>query len=263
LLLEGVNFPQLQQEVGPEIELRRMVVENTSYLDWYYGLRRLFRMGANPDVVVVMLNPTQLTSASFDGDYSAHLLVDHGDLLAFSRDIAADHNEISSLVLANFSAFYGTRTEIRSWLLGKYLPGLHHLLRPIAVAAKAEDLTNMASQRLSQLQDLCAQHSAELVVVLPPARLNLGAEAVLQAAAANEVKILSPIAPGGLPSSDFSDNFHLNARGAGKFTPALAVGLRQILWPSAVGQTRKSVSPAAANIHRQEPTMRRTASAPI
>lgn len=58
LLLEGVDFPQLQQDVGPEFSLRRLVVEGTFYLDWYYGLRRMFASGARPNVVVLVLNPT-------------------------------------------------------------------------------------------------------------------------------------------------------------------------------------------------------------
>src|SRR5215510_412006 len=69
LLLEGVNFPQLQQSVGPGYELRRLAVENTAYLDWYYGLRHIFRIGSRPDVVALFLNPIQLTSATMNGDY--------------------------------------------------------------------------------------------------------------------------------------------------------------------------------------------------
>lgn len=229
LLLEGVDFPALQQDVGPAIDLRRMVVENTFYLDWYYGLRHIFRAGARPDVVVVVLNPTQISSSSFNGDYSAHLLVDRRDLWDFAKDTAADRNAMSSLALANLSFFYGTRTEIRTWILGNILPGLPHLFHSTPTVPKAQAFAAVAAQRTAQLRDLCTQHGAELVIVLPPARLNTGADVILQAAAANGVKVLSPIAPGVLPSSDYSDNFHLNSSGAGKFTPALASGLRQVL----------------------------------
>jgi len=48
LLLEGVEFPGLSRDLRPEIEARRFVVDNTSYLDWYYGIRSLLRRGARP-----------------------------------------------------------------------------------------------------------------------------------------------------------------------------------------------------------------------
>lgn len=228
LLLEGVNFPQLQKDFDPRFELQRTVIENTFYLDWYYALRRMFRLGARPDIVVVMLNPIQLTSPAFDGDYSAHLLVDRRDLLSFARDVEADRNATSSLLLANLSSFYGTRTEIRSWILGHILPGLPQLFHSGA-APRPTVLPELASQRIAQLREVCEQHGTQLVLVLPPARLSSGVDVVTQAATANRVNLLLPIAPGVLPSSDYSDNFHLNSSGAGKFTPALAAGLRQVL----------------------------------
>jgi hypothetical protein len=247
LLLEGVNFPQLKQEVGSDVDLRRTVIENTSYLDWYYGLRRMFRSGAQPDVVVVMLNPIQLTATSVNGDYSAHFLVDHEDVLKFARDIAADRNTISSLALANFSFFYGTRAEIRTWIVGQLLPAAPHLFQPRATTPRAAVVGAVAGQRMLQLRDLCTQHGADLVVVLPPARQATGVDVILQAAAENAVKLLLPIAPGELPSSDYSDNFHLNSRGAGKFTPALAVGLRRVVSQSGnPGTVMASVSPSSA-----------------
>jgi len=250
LLLHGVNFSRLQQAVGTGIELRRMVVENTFYLDWYYGLRHIFKMGAQPDFVVLVLNPIQLTSSAIDGDYTVHFLVDRQDLTGLARDIHADRNQMSSLALANLSSFYGSRAEIRTWVLGKILPGFPRLFH-VAPAAPMIGFRELATQRLIQLHQLCAHHGAELVVVLPPARKDSGVGVVLQAAAANAVKILLPLAPGVLPPSDYSDNFHLNAEGAEKFTPALAAGLKQVLLQSAADRTQAaSVRPAAAGTLR-------------
>jgi hypothetical protein len=229
LLLEDVNFPVLQQDIGPGIDMRRVVVENTFYLDWYYGLRKLFRHGAQPDIVVVVLNPLQLTSPIFDGGYSAHFLMDGRDLLNLAKDNGADRNEISEMALEHVSTFYGTRTEIRTWLLDKLLPQLPNLFRSKPVLPKPLGLNELASRRLAQLRDLCAEHGSRLVVVLPPARLNSGLDIILPAAEANSVSLLLPINPGVLPSSDYSDNFHLNSHGARKFTPALADALKQML----------------------------------
>ena len=245
LLLEGVNFPQLLKAVSPELEPRRLVVENTFYLDWYYGLRRIFKMGAQPDIVVLMLNPIQLTAPAFNGDYSAHLLVDRGDLLEFAKNTGADRNETSTLAMANLSFFYGSRAEIRTWILGKLLPGVGNLFRPPVGSQKSDVSEQLAAERLVRLRDLCSSHGSDLVIVLPPARLGIGVTEVLQAASASGVKVLLPIAPGVLPASDYSDNFHLNGDGANRFTPVLATKLSE-LWRtggSSTGNSALSSSP--------------------
>src|SRR5438552_6110208 len=54
LLDEGVRFERVRDGLRQEWDARRFVVENTSYYDWYYGLKRLFREGARPDIVIVV-----------------------------------------------------------------------------------------------------------------------------------------------------------------------------------------------------------------
>jgi hypothetical protein len=234
LLLEGVNFPALQQDVGPTLQLQRTVVEGTFYLDWYYGLRRLFDVGARPDAVVLVLNPVQLTSHAIGSDYTAHFMVDRKDLFRFALDVGADRNRLSSLVLSNFSFFYGARAEIRNWILGQLLPDLPRLSRGLRHDQKPADpasLQELAIERLTQLHELCQQHSANLVFVIPPANEDLGATAIARQATAQGIQVIMPIAPGELPATDYSDGFHLNFVGAGKFTPELALGLKQVLQP--------------------------------
>lgn len=230
LLLEGVDFPQLQRSIGPDFQLRRTAFENTYYLDWYYGLRHIFKTGSRPDVVVLMMNPIQLTSSAVIGDYSVHFLVDRDDLVSYSKDVKAGRNEMSSLVLDKWSAFYGTRAQIRTYIVDRILPGFPGLLRRDAVASVIRESSgDLAGQRLIQLTQLCAKNGADLVFVLPPATQGLGTQEVLSAARANDINMLIPIMPGVLPASDFSDNFHLNGRGSAQFTPLLASSLREVL----------------------------------
>lgn len=232
LLLQGVNFPQLQQEVGPQIELHRSVFENTFYFDWYYGLRRMFRAGARPNIVALVLSPGQLTSNAIDGDYSALMMVDHKDLLRFANDIGADHNRMSVLALDNISYFFGARAEIRSWILGKLLPDLPVLTQHFHYKGSAPETSAMeeiASQRLSQLRRLGQRYGVNLILVLPPSIQDEGTAAVLKSASSLGMSVLDPISPGSLPASDYSDGFHLNAQGAFRFTPALAATLRGLV----------------------------------
>jgi hypothetical protein len=256
LLLEGVDFQQLQREIGSEMDLHRAVVEGTFYLDWYYGLRRLFAAGAQPDAVVLVLNPIQLTSGAVGGDYTAHFLVDRRDILQFAKETGADRNRTSSLALANLSFFYGARAEIRNWVLGRILPdlpALTHGLQSVPRGLTGDILRDVATQRLERLRQLCQDHGAELVFVIPPSNEDMGAAAVSEAAALHGVQVVIPIAPGVLPLSDYSDRFHLNPNGASKFTPALASELRQVLLTSNGNRTQTALSDradAGISLHR-------------
>jgi len=230
LLLRGVDVSQLQRATLPDLQIRRFVIENTFYLDWYYGLRRLFKQGSHPNFVALVLSPFQLASDSMNGDYSVHLLVDGGDLPEVAKVTGADRNRISSLMLSHYSEFYGTRSEIRSWILGRMVGDVSDLFRPSETVLKTREFPEgIVAERLLQLQQLCAAQGVGLILVLPPAKRDYGVSAVVQLSARDNIKMLLPVAPGALASSDFSDNVHLNNRGAEKFTPALAAGLKVIV----------------------------------
>jgi len=206
-------------------------------------LSHMFRMGAAPDVVVLVLNPIQLTSRAIDGDYSAHFLVDRRDLTSLANDIGADRDKMSSLALANVSFFYATRAEIRTWILGRILPDLPsftHLLYVAPTLPSGNAFPRTATQRLIQLRELCETYGVQVVLVIPPAVEDSGAATVLRAAKESGVKVLNPIGPAILPASDYSDNFHLNSRGAGKFTPALASALKETLLSAALQSKSRS-----------------------
>jgi hypothetical protein len=136
------------------------------------------------------------------------------------------------MALANISFFYGARAEIRNWVLGQIVPDLPTLTRTFRFAPKpaAGAITrDLGMQRLERLNQMCQEHGAELVFVIPPSNEDIGTSALAQAASTIDIRVLVPIAPGLLPPSDYSDRFHLSPNGASKFTPALAAGLRQVL----------------------------------
>jgi hypothetical protein len=252
LLLHGVDFPQLQQDIGMETELHRTVFENTSFFDWHYGLQRIFNAGAQPDVTVLVLSPAQLTSDAYNGDYSAHMLVDFRDLMRFAKDTRADRNRISVLALDNLSFFFGSRAEIRTWILGMLLPDLPVLTSHFRYQSKGEPPDNdavqeLATQRLNQLRSLCESHGTEFVLVVPPTIQDSGINAVLKAGASQGVPVLIPFPPGVLSSSDYSDEVHLNANGAMKFTRALAQSLKQSMPQDAAPAETASGSPTATH----------------
>lgn len=231
LLLHGVDFPELQRELGPEVELHRVVFEDTSYLDWFYGLNHIFRRGARPDVVVLLLSPVQLTDDATEGDYGAHMLVDHRDILAYARDVGADRNRTSVLALDNLSFFFGTRAEVRTWILGKLLPDLPRLTRYFRGNSDAPAYSipvEVATSRLARLRATCGRYGAAFVLTVPPTRTDSPADTrvVKTAGASLGVPVLVPVDEGVLPQSDYADLVHLNPHGAARFTPLFAGRLR-------------------------------------
>src|SRR2546430_7434355 len=53
LLMEGIDVDRLQELTSSKMRIYPIFLEATGYYDWLYGLERLFRQGARPQVVVL------------------------------------------------------------------------------------------------------------------------------------------------------------------------------------------------------------------
>ena len=94
------------------------------YYDWLYGLRRLYREGARPDIVVVMLGTGHWLSPTIRGDYSAQYLMSADDLPLVARDLGMHPTQATDLMFAGVSKFWGARAEMRNFVLGHLMPDL-------------------------------------------------------------------------------------------------------------------------------------------
>jgi len=234
LLKKGVVIPLLNEKLGPEYTVTRYVVEDTNYLDWYYGLRRLFRAGARPKAVILVLNARQLISPGVHGDIFASLLMDARDLLDVKRTVGSDNTAASNLLFANLSRFYGMRSEIHKAFLVHVLPDFPDLavkLRPATASLPPDgEIETKASERISQMSRLCAQNGSQFILVVPPSpAVRDGSSAVESAGNRAAVQVLVPFRPQELPDNLYADGFHLNYRGSLVFTQALSSRLRQTL----------------------------------
>jgi hypothetical protein len=234
LLKKGVIIPLLNEKLGPEYAVSRYVVEDTNYLDWYYGLRRLFSAGARPKAVILVLNARQLIAPGVHGDIFASLLMDTRDLLDVKRTVGGDNTVTSNLLFANVSHYYGMRSEIRKSFLVHLLPDFPELaakLRPATPAlAPDNEIEKISAERLRQISDLCGEYGAQFVFVVPPsAAARDGSGAVQSAGNRAAVEVVVPFQPQELPNSLYADGFHLNYRGSQVFTQALSSRLREKL----------------------------------
>ncbi len=233
LLLRGVDFQNLKGSLAPGIEVRRLVVEGTNYLDWYYGLRKLFAEGARPDVVVLNINAPQLITDAFRGDYSAYRLVSMGDLTHLARDAGLNLTQTTSLFFAR-SSFFGTRVEIRKFLLSSLMPGFQelqgHLTQPREWKFDPEFIVMHASQRLASLRALSQEYGATFIYLIPAElKPSTDDQALEEAGRQVSVQVLRPLAPGEAPAREFMDGFHLNPQGAARYTTALSPLLKRVV----------------------------------
>jgi hypothetical protein len=166
------------------------------------------------------------------GDYSAYYLFDARDLLLFAREAGLNNTETSALIFAHWSAFYGSRSTIRNYLLNAADPGyaraLHVLAQISPIFPPESEVIARSRIRLRALHELCRRNGSDFVLVAPPA-LSQEGELLLKAGALEHVDVDAPIALGALGPEFFQDRFHLNEKGAEVFTQALARDIRSRL----------------------------------
>lgn len=241
LLGEAIAFPDLRQSLVEHFDARRYFVDDTSYYDWYYGMRRIFAEGARPRTVVLMLSDLQLSMSRIRGDYSAYRLLRTADIPELARTLQLHPTEMAGLVVASQSAFYGLRGEIRKVLLGRLMPDLPRLMAMITKGRRGTPLDNatfypIARDRLAKLRALCEANGAGLIMLVPPLLHEPGDEVlygdrVLRAARESGVEILRPFPQGYFLPEHFRDGFHLNDTGRAMYTSRLTAELKQRIKP--------------------------------
>ena len=234
LLLDGVDRGSLKKELAPNYQVALLPVENTQFEDWYFGLRRLFAEGSRPSIVVICLSTRQMMSRATDGEYFAYYLMQSRDLLAVKRESQLDNTNTSAYLFANRSDWLGSRAQIRNWLLQEIMPNLEHLIgffpgKTPPMPAK-ELVIEAVLPHLRALNQICNSSGARLVVLVPPTLRNDDASADVQDSASREgIPVLVPLRPSDVTPDEFHDGFHLNPRGAARFTHRLATDLLQKL----------------------------------
>ena len=228
LFLEGVQVDRLQELTSKRLRIYPIFLEATGYYDWLYGLRRIFRLGARPQVVVVQLEANSLLWNRVRTEYSPMLFFDAPDLLHVSSDLGLGHTAESSLLLAHWSAFSSTHSIIRTQILRHTIPHFTDLFTLLIQAQRpttlGPDTEEVAEARLKTLRDLCEAHGAKMILLAPPVPSSENAvRKLISIAQGIGVSTLVPIDPNTLSARHYEpDVLHLNSEGAALFTYAIA-----------------------------------------
>lgn len=232
LLLEGVDFPELQRKVATEARVSRFIVENTGWLDWYYGIRRLLGEGSRPKAIALCLNSLQLVSSTIRGDYSSFYLFQTRDIPTVAQQAHYNLTRASGLVFAHYSRFFADRNNLRSFLLNRADPAYVGMMfqmttKPAPLPAGAE-IERVAETRLGELKTDCDRAGVKCILLIPPGS-TAGEKEISVAAGRVGVDVWVPIPQNALPQSEFTDGYHLNQHGATIFTEALAGYVKRLV----------------------------------
>ena len=231
-----VDGARVQQAVQSKWQVHRLVVLNTQYLDWYYGMRNLVREGEAPQVVALMLNAQQLLSNDIRGAYSAYRLFGAADSIRAGRDAGLHITEISGLVVGHFSGYYGLRLELRKFAFQKLVPDAEIMSVALVRGAvrRADptviDLSTEGARRIAALRALCNERKVRCLFLVPPEIHDSDARRQLvELAEAAGLEARRFDVGAAWPVSHFDvDRFHFSQVGADAYVEFLAQRLHEL-----------------------------------
>lgn len=238
LTWNDIDMDVLRQHLGATNEVCRWAVDDTNYLDWYYGLRRAIRHGARPKYVVIGGRSDHFLAEYVRGCFFAHYILDWRDLRELAARVGANPTALSNMVLAQVSAFYGSREEIFKRCLTAVVPSFPQLGRRMTWKGRKAPTPVLHSStllvgRLEDLRARCSECGAKLVLWIPPTPYeDKNAAWVAQAAAEENIPLILPLAPSpgaAWTERDFSDGYHMTTDAAKRLTGLLSERLELLL----------------------------------
>lgn len=229
LIREAVDMDVLRQQMGSQYDVHRLILESTGYPDWSLILPSLFQQGARPGYVVLTISPVQMNSHAPVFMETTHYLLTPREVIEQAR---REHGGASAYVmhfLEYASPYWGTRSSAQV-AFKDAIPGYRSML--FASATEKVGPQQFDPERMRDLADVCKQYNVKLLYVALPANNPNGdqdAAQIQQAAEANGVTYLRPVADDDLHGEDYTDFIHLSAQGKAKFMPVFVPSLLHAL----------------------------------
>lgn len=229
LTFSDIDLKVLESRTQGRYIIKRWAVDGTSFLDWYYGLQRIFSSGSRPSVVLIGARAGNLSDTRFRGYFFAHYILAWADVVSFLSEVKPTLTQASNLLIARCSALMGSREQIYKRAVGSAIPGFEALAVLLTRSRAGASLPSAAlvsspALRLQGVDALCRRHGARLVIWVPATPHQDSQAEVLNLHGSDRdlPDVLHPLRDGELTRSDYVDDLHMNSSGAAKFTEALS-----------------------------------------
>lgn len=255
LLIEGVQLDDLEHTLAPQCAVSRFAIEQTHYLDWYFGLRRLLEEGARPSVIVLTLATDQLASRFTLGESFARRQMSAVDFPMTVRRAKLDKTTASTYWFAHWSNWLADKGFIRQDVMILLVPNFRLLAARIADhgphVGDPAVLLEMAKERLPELHDLAQTYGVKIVLLVPPTLRQDHSQEVQDLGDKAGVQVWVLSAPGEFQPNLFSDGFHLNAQGSEIFTTRLADQIRRTIGSGAASNNSENAPLAPQDVRNK------------
>ncbi len=235
LLVAGVDVAALDAALRPDHRAARFAIEQTTYYDWYFGLRRLLNAGSRPEAVVLCFEPRHLLGNGVRDEIFGHYNMQLRDIFLVSEAVGLSPTETSELFFANVSDFWALRREVRKNLLGRLMPSFPSLAAMMTRTApvprrRLSELSSTGALRMAALRQEVERYGVRFVLALIPPVRREEAEVIRKGGLDQGVVVLTPVNDTDLQRSDFGpDGYHLSTHGRDTYTTALARDLATVL----------------------------------
>lgn len=235
LLLEGLDLPKAQVALASRYRVSRFVIEQTQYLDWYFGIRRLLNEGARPSILVMTLPTGHLISSGTRGEYFARYQMQAGDIVEVTHAAKLDLTTASNYWFAHWSEWLGSKAEIHKWFLAHALGNLDALASRVTNQGDPlppdPAIEAILTPRFRAAKAVCERAGVRFAVLLPSVLdSHEKIKGVIWAGRSAGVPILVPYAPAELAKGYYRDGFHLNSAGEELFTARFCDRLLAAPW---------------------------------
>lgn len=222
--------------VAPEgIEVALIHPDNAAVEDWYYILTQSFDTPeSRPDLLVIPFDTERLADAAFvDMRQLAKISLDSSVLEEMWEFEAVSADARFQLLLAEISALYRHSEKERTTILGLFVPGYQQAETRLNETLRADSDTQLAAlkyTRLSRLLTWLQSVSLQTVFVSVPRPMpaEVDPQAIRLIEEAGMVYLDGRIIEG-LDADMYLDGYHLDERGAPRFSNFLVRELANIL----------------------------------
>jgi hypothetical protein len=237
LIFMDVAQPALQKAMGGRYMVHTTGVSGSTYFDWQYGLRALFRRGSQPDVLVFAISPSQFIRDPTVTPMIVSQLWTNHEVFSYRKDQKINLSMSTELLLERYSTFFALRDIVRIYAR-KVIPGFMDLVGVWGRPTPMKPTENQSPSKTAYMEKLAmlvreVPAGTQFVLLIPPTNQpnDTAAEPFLREAAQElGIPVEEPVGEYQWPSSKFQpDRYHLNYYSAVEYSHIVGADVARLV----------------------------------